>query len=195
VCLPIRTTSEPSDQTELQSTPRTQTVQTCQPGRHAQHLFSLSRATCTRRPLPWTTSRNSTETYLASFVLRSPKVFFTDSDTGRLVLAEKNTELRCCESLSLIFIIRSVSHKRETNRERERERERDFNRFYDHSKQSSETNRSKRNFYLCIFFYPSMRLETLPCTIEDQAEVFVRTIPRTGSEMSRNQQRVHEDAR
>lgn len=33
MCLPIRATSEPSGQTELQSTPRTQTVQTCQPGR------------------------------------------------------------------------------------------------------------------------------------------------------------------
>lgn len=33
MCLPIRATSEPSGQTELQSTPRTQTVQTYQPGR------------------------------------------------------------------------------------------------------------------------------------------------------------------
>ena len=45
VCLPIRATSEPSDQTKLQSTPRTQTVQTCQPGRHTRSNSTLSRAT------------------------------------------------------------------------------------------------------------------------------------------------------
>lgn len=45
VCLPIRATSEPSDQTKLQSTPRTQTVQTCQPGRHTRCDSTLSRAT------------------------------------------------------------------------------------------------------------------------------------------------------
>jgi len=160
VCLPIRTTSEPSDQTELQSTPRTQTVQTCQPGRHAQHLFSLSRATCTRRPLPWTTSRNSAETYLASFVLRSPKVFFTDSDTGRLVLAEKNTELRCCESLSLIFIIRSVSHKRETNREREKGREKEI--LIDFT--IIRNNRPKRIDPREIFIFASF--STHPCVLQ-----------------------------
>lgn len=42
MCLPIRATSEPSGQTELQSTPRTQTVQTCQPGRQHPDTRSIA---------------------------------------------------------------------------------------------------------------------------------------------------------
>lgn len=38
VCLPIRATSEPTGQTKLQSTPRVQTVQTCQPGRRTRSI-------------------------------------------------------------------------------------------------------------------------------------------------------------
>jgi len=133
------------------------------------------------RPL----SRNSAETYLASFVLRSPKVFFAESDSGRPVLAEKNTEYRCCESLSLIFItLIGESQTRDKQRERKRgEREREILidlDFYE------TIIRNEYHYPREIFISASTRLpvylffkEIVLCTIEDQAKVN-RIVPYLG---------------